>query len=75
MSATRKHAHKRQDIFKKSYGEIIKSAKRKHNKEFYIFKTIVGCEEWFSECSVDVMKSSLEHWEKVNGKWQKVEEA
>lgn len=72
MSATRKHAHKRQDIFKKSYNEIIESAKRKHSVEFYIFKTVIGNEEWFSECSVDVMESSIEHWEKVSGKWQKV---
>lgn len=71
MSATRKHAHKRQDIFKKSYDEIIKSAKRKHSNEFYIFKTVIGNEEWFSECSVDAMENSLERWEKVNGKWQK----
>jgi hypothetical protein len=72
MSATRKHAHKRQDIFKKSYDEIIKSAKRKHSDEFYIFKTVIGNEDWFSECSVDAMGNSLEHWKKVNGKWQKV---
>ena len=72
MSATRKHAHKRQDIFKKSYDEIIKSAKRKHSEEFYIFKTVLGNEKWFSECCVDITGNSMEHWEKVNGKWQKV---
>jgi len=70
MSAKRKHAHKRQDIYKTSYDELIKSAKRKHNEEFYIFKTIVGGVEWYSECSVDTMGSSIEYWKKINGKWQ-----
>lgn len=72
MGARRQYAHKRQDIFKKSYDEIIKSAKRKHSKEFYIFKIVIENAEWFSECCVDASGNSLEHWKKENGKWQKV---
>ena len=74
MSATRKHAHKRQDIFKTSYDEIIKSAKRKHPEEFYIFRTKIGDNIWFNECCVDVMGNSSEHWKKINGRWQIIKE-
>lgn len=72
MSARRQYAHKRVDLYKKIYEEIIKSAKRKHSEEFYIFKTFVGGECWYSECSVDVMGNSFEHWKKVDGKWKKI---
>lgn len=71
MGARRQYATKPKDIFKKSYGELLKSAKRKHSNEFYIFKTIVNEEAWYSECSVDVYKCSLEHWKKVDGRWKK----
>lgn len=70
MAARRQHAHKTQDIFKTSYNEIIKSAKRKHSDEFYIFKTVIGVEEWYSECSVDISNSSIEHWKKKGGRWK-----
>ena len=74
MAATRKHAHKRQDIFKSSYDELIKSAKRKHPEEFYVFKNVIGGQEIFSECCVDAYNNHMEHWKKVNGRWSKVEE-
>lgn len=48
------------------------SATRKHDNEFYIFKTIIGNDEWFSECCIDVMGNCLEHWKKVNRKWEKL---
>lgn len=73
MAATRKYAHRRQDIFKASYDELIKAAKRKHSEEFYVFKNIIGGQEIFSECCVDVYNNYMEHWKKVNGRWQKVE--
>lgn len=68
MGIRRKYAHKRQDIFKSSYDELIKSAKRKHSEEFYVFKNTIGEQEFFSECCVDVYNSHMEHWEKVNGR-------
>lgn len=72
MAATRKYAHKRQDIFKSSYDELIKSAKRKHSKEFYVFKNIIEGQEIFSECCVDVYNNHIEYWKKDKGRWKKV---
>ena len=66
MASTRKHAHKRQDIFKSSYDELIKSAKRKHPEEFYVFKNVIGEQQIFSECCVDAYNNHMEHWN-VNG--------
>ncbi len=74
MAATRKYAHKRQDIFKSSYNELIKSAKRKHSEEFYVFKSVIDNEKIYSECSVDVYNNHIEYWKKLNGRWQKVQE-
>jgi len=70
MAARRQYAHMTQDIFKSSYNEIIKSAKRKHSDEFYIFKNVIDTEEWYSECSVDISGSSIEHWKKIDGRWK-----
>lgn len=72
MGAKRQHAHKRQDIFKKSHEEIIKSAKRKHSIEFYIFKSIIGTDVWYSESCIDAYGSSVEHWVKKGGRWSRV---
>ena len=55
------------DIYKEDYDEILKAAKRKHSDEFFIFLTL----GWYSESCVDVFDDCLEHWKKVNGRWQK----
>ncbi len=63
------------DIFKRTHEEILISAKRKHTStgEFFLFKTILGTDTWYSESSSDIYGDAIEHWKKINGRWQKVE--
>lgn len=65
----RHRANTPKDIFKEDYTDILRSAKRKHSDEFYLFWTL----GLWSESSVDALGSSVEHWKKINGKWIKEE--
>lgn len=67
----RHRANTPKDIYKESYDEIIKSAKRKHSDEFFIFKDTISGDTMFSESSVDTFGCAIEHWKKINGRWNK----
>lgn len=67
----RHRANTPKNIYKSSYDDIIKSAKRKHSDEFFIFKNTISGDDMFSESSVDIFGCAIEHWKKINGRWNK----
>lgn len=60
-------------IMKTDYNELVKSAKLKHSRidtnEFYVF-----CDFGvYSESSVNVFGDAIEHWKKIDGRWNRIE--